>query len=221
MPGSVEAEWAGERFTLLPHRAAFWHRRRAVVIADAHFGKSDHFRQAGIPVPSGTTDHGLARLTHAVHACDAREVIILGDLFHARGGMSETMLEALRAWRESLPSIAVTVVTGNHDRHAGGVPKMLGFTDAGDELRDGDLLLRHHPEPRAGACVMAGHIHPMVALSDGLSSLRAPCFHFGRDVAVLPAFGAFTGGKAIRPRAGDQVYAVGPDCVTPIPIPRL
>ena len=220
MSGAAEVEWAGERFTLLPHPCAYWHRRDAVVIADAHFGKSDHFRQAGIPVPSGTTDHGLLRLTHALRTTGAREVIILGDLFHARGGMSVTMLEALRGWREAHGGLTVTVVTGNHDRHAGGVPAMLGFVDAGERLRDGDVVLRHHPEPEDGTFVMAGHIHPAIVLRDRLSSLRAPCFHFGRGVAVLPAFGAFTGGAAIRPRAGDRVFAVGPNVVTPIPLPR-
>ena len=43
--------------------------------------------------------------------------------------------------------------------------------------------------------------------------LRLPCFHFGEQVAVLPAFGAFTGMHPIEPGDGDRVYAIADDRV--------
>ena len=37
---------------------------------------------------------------------------------------------------------------------------------------------------------------------------RLPCFLFGRDYAILPAFGDFTGFGYIEPGEGDRVYAI-------------
>jgi uncharacterized protein len=39
-------------------------------------------------------------------------------------------------------------------------------------------------------------------------SARLPCFWFGQDVGLLPSFGAFTGSHVIKPKRGDQVFAV-------------
>ena len=51
-----------------------------------------------------------------------------------------------------------------------------------------------------GAYVLAGHLHPCVVLGGRAHQrLRLPCFHFGAQVGVLPAFGAFTGMHALRP----------------------
>jgi hypothetical protein len=38
--------------------------------------------------------------------------------------------------------------------------------------------------------------------------MTLPCFHFGANVAILPAFGEFTGTALVRPVAGDRVYVV-------------
>ena len=46
--------------------------------------------------------------------------------------------------------------------------------------------------------------------------MRMACFVFRGNVALLPAFGAFTGSHPVRPRAGDRIYAVGPDRVADV-----
>jgi hypothetical protein len=47
--------------------------------------------------------------------------------------------------------------------------------------------------------------------------LRLPCFHFGAEVGVLPAFGAFTG-MHVMPRApDDRVFVVAGDAVRALP----
>lgn len=213
----MRVQWAGEEFELLVERAAWWPARRALVVADVHFGKSDHFRAAGVPVPTGSTEDALTRLERAVASTQACEVIVLGDLFHARGGVSDEMVERVSAWRASRPGLVIRLVTGNHDRHAGPPPASFGMIEEGDELVVGDLVLRHDPVPMRGKCVMAGHIHPGVRLYGAAGHrMKLPCFHFGKRVAVLPAFGSFTGTHPIRPREGDGVYAVGPGKVVQI-----
>ncbi len=68
----------------------------------------------------------------------------------------------------------------------------------------------------AGTGALAGHVHPVVSLEDRTGRLRAPCFLFGARVALLPAFGSFTGGKSVRPERGERVYAVGEGAVVPV-----
>jgi metallophosphoesterase superfamily enzyme len=57
--------------------------------------------------------------------------------------------------------------------------------------------------------VLAGHLHPCVVLAGGARQReRLPCFWFGRDVGVLPAFGDFTGCAEITVEPGDRVWVV-------------
>jgi hypothetical protein len=48
-------------------------------------------------------------------------------------------------------------------------------------------------------------------LSAGNDGLSSPCFHFTPQLAVLPAFGTFTGSHSIRPAREDRVFVIGPD----------
>jgi len=42
---------------------------------------------------------------------------------------------------------------------------------------------------------------------------KLPCFWFGKDVAVLPAFGDFTGCAVVDAAEGDSVWVVAADVV--------
>lgn len=220
MPPSVA--WAGEEFDLLPEKAAYWRGRGALLIADPHFGKAAHFRAAGIPVPNGTTSAGLRRIDALLAKTQAAELIILGDLFHAKPGVTGELIDALQAWRDAKASLKVTLISGNHDRRAGAPPECLRFDCVGEALDVGDIALRHHPDLVEGKFVIGGHVHPCVRLHSAMGQgLRLPCFHFGKNVATLPAFGDFTGTHPVRPRVGDRVFAVGPDAVVEVtPSPR-
>jgi metallophosphoesterase superfamily enzyme len=66
--------------------------------------------------------------------------------------------------------------------------------------------------------VIAGHVHPVYHLRTARESLRLPCFIIGQRRAILPSFGAFTGGHALIPHAKDQVYVVADGLIFPIEI---
>ena len=207
--GDLDISILGETLTLLPERAVFWKSRSTLFIADPHWGKAATFRAYGIPVPSGTTDEGIARLNSIVQRTSASHVIFLGDLLHAKAGRSSEMFAAVGAWRRKNPDVEMLLVRGNHDRRAGDPPDELGIrcTDAPHPMSP--FVLDHHPRVNASGYVLAGHIHPGVRVVGE----RLPCFSVGRDVAVLPAFGEFTGLAIISPVEGDRIFAIAEDCV--------
>jgi DNA ligase-associated metallophosphoesterase len=208
----TECVVAGERLVLLPERAAYWPAARTLFVADFHLGKAASFRRAGIPVPEGTTAENVERLEGAVSRLGAGRVVFLGDFLHSAQGRAPATLARFAIWRASRPSLAMTLVRGNHDDRAGDPPAEWDFrcVDPGEAL--GPFALVHEPARVRGGYALAGHLHPAVRLTErGGQSLRLPCFWFGARVGVLPSFGAFTGSALVRPGAGDQVFVVAGD----------
>jgi DNA ligase-associated metallophosphoesterase len=210
---------AGERLILLPERAALWEARDTLIVADAHWGKAATFRAEGIPVPRGTTADGLARLDAVLSRHRVRRIVFLGDYQHARQGRSPDTLAALEQWSLRHPGIEQVLIRGNHDRHAGDPPPELGVRCVDPPLMELPFVLAHHPDPSEAGYVLAGHVHPAVRLvGKGRQRERLPCFWFGAEVGVLPAFGDFTGAAVVQPAAGDRVFVLASDRVMEIEI---
>ncbi|MBA2683819.1 MAG: ligase-associated DNA damage response endonuclease PdeM [Gemmatimonadaceae bacterium] len=207
MTGAVEMDAAGEELELLPDHAVFWRRGSTLMVADPHFGKAATFRAAGIFVPEETTAMTLTRLDELLIATGAERIIFLGDFLHAREGRAPSTLDAIEEWRAAHPWIAMTLVRGNHDVRAGDPPDSLRIECVDGPLIDGPFALAHHPSIVKGAYVLAGHVHPGARLyGAGRERVRVPCFWFGRDYAILPAFGEFTGLADIKANPGDRVW---------------
>jgi len=57
----------------------------------------------------------------------------------------------------------------------------------------------------------SGHLHPGIRIrGGGRQVLQFPCFYFGAEYAVLPAFGRFTGTVSIDPLPESNVFAILP-----------
>jgi len=208
----VQVELDGGRVQLLPQRAAFLPDHGMLLVADAHVGKASSFRRWGVPVPEATTHDTLDRLDALVAATGAAQVVFLGDLLHSARGRAAGTLAAFKEWRDGRPGLDLTLVRGNHDDRAGDPPADWDVSCVDEPLRVGGLALCHHPEPVAGAYVLAGHLHPCAWVGGRAHDrLRLPCFHLGAQVGVLPAFGAFTGMHPVRPVPGDRVFVTTGD----------
>lgn len=208
----------GIELHLLAGKAAWWPEGRTLLVADAHLGKAVSFRRLGVPVPEATTGGTLDALDALLARHDAQRIVFLGDLLHSRHAHARETLAAVAAWRAMRPGLELVLVRGNHDDRAGDPPASLRFTVVDEPLMDGGLALCHHPEAVAGAYVLAGHLHPCVSVHGrARERLRLPCFHFGAQVGVLPAFGSFTGMHPARVAPGDRVFAVADDAVRELP----
>lgn len=206
----ITIEAAAETLLLLPERAVYWPRTRTLVLADPHFGKAAAFRALGVPVPEATTHDNLARLARALERTGATRLVVLGDFLHARAGRSDSLLRAVGGWLSERRQLAVLLVRGNHDDRAGDPPESWGVECEDEPVQEGPFAWRHRPAPSdATGYVVAGHVHPAVSLAGrGGLSATLPCFYFGREHALLPAFGDFTGTAVIRPRAGERTYVI-------------
>ncbi len=205
-------ERGGLQLQLLAQRAVFVPEHSALLVADAHIGKAATFRRLGVPVPGGTTEGTLGRLSQALACTGAQQVIFLGDLLHSAHAHASTTAAEFERWRQSHAQLALLLILGNHDQKTGVDATRWGVRVQAEGWRLGGLVLQHHPQPVAGAYALAGHVHPAVVVGAGRRErVRLPCFHFGAQVALLPAFGEFTGMHAVRRAAGERVFAVVQD----------
>ena len=210
----------GQPLTLLPQKAAFLAATATLLVADAHIGKAVSFRALGVPVPRGTTSETLAGLDALVAATGARRIVFLGDFLHSARAHAAATLAALATWRRANAGLALVLVRGNHDTRAGDPPAGLGIEVVAEPYLHGGFALCHHPRPRAGSYVLAGHLHPCLRLGGRpFDRLRLPCFWLGDAVGVLPAFGAFTGMMDIRPGPGERVFPIAGSSVAELRAP--
>ena len=216
-PAHCVVELAGESVWLLAHKAVYWPARRMLIIADIHFGKAAAFRALGVPVPRGTTRQNLLALDALLASYACEEIVFLGDFLHARAAHAAATVAAMLAWRARHPDVRLTVVRGNHDAHAGDPAAALDIRMADEPHSVGNLSFCHHPDTVAPGYVLAGHVHPVFHLRGDIGGLRLPCFLLGRQRAILPSFGAFTGGHAVRPGAGERVYVTADAAIFAIP----
>jgi len=207
--GAVTHTVAGERLVLLPDRAIWIPERRMVIVADLHWGKAAAFRAAFVPVPTGTTTSDLARLTRVLHDTAATSLVVLGDLLHARAGRHADTLATIAAWREAHRAVAITLVRGNHDAHAGDPPASFRITCVDAPYAIGPLIGVHEPQEHPDGYVLAGHLHPCVSVRGrGRQHARLSAFVFGPRVGVLPAFSSFTGTGMYERSEQDTLFVI-------------
>jgi DNA ligase-associated metallophosphoesterase len=211
-------EIAGESVVLLPERALYWPRTETLVVADMHWGKAATFRAGGLALPGGTTTADLERLDRVLCRTAARRLVILGDLFHARAGrIAAPTLAAIRAWRPARADVEMLLVRGNHDRHAGDPPPDLHINAVNAPAFLPPFVLRHEPAEATEGYTLAGHVHPGVRLAGrGRLRERLPCFFVGSRLAILPAFGSFTGLADVEPSAAHRVFVIAGDEVVEV-----
>lgn len=208
---------AGEPMLLDQRRALFWPRRRWLLVADLHLGKASLLRQAGAPIPRGTTTLDLARLSALIEDHRPNRLIVLGDLIHGAERAAAQWLETLAAWRSRHAGVDLVLVAGNHDRH---MPlEALGFDIESAIVADPFLLL-HEADRSTALHVLAGHVHPGIVMRDGRTRLRLPAFWSGPSRSLLPAFGSLCGLTPCRPDDADRVFAITPGGIVDLSMVR-
>ncbi|UII23594.1 ligase-associated DNA damage response endonuclease PdeM [Fulvivirga ligni] len=202
------AEIKGEQFLLLSEKALFWEKHRILLIADLHLGKANHFRRSGIAVSQQVNDHNIEKLIQVLNQCQPARVIFMGDLFHSHYNQEwEVFGQVLKYF----PAISFELIIGNHD-----IMSEYQYLKHQLKLHQEPLIiapfsLSHETMETESEDLynIAGHLHPGVRLTGkGRQSVKLPCFYFGKEFGLLPAFGEFTGLAIVKPKKDDQVYVV-------------
>ena len=181
--------------------ALVWPEQRLLVVSDLHLEKGSSYAARGVLLPPYDTAATLSRLAAVIARHDPRMVIALGDSFHdreAHARLSVTdrdALAALQARREWI------WISGNHDP---ALPSDLGGIVA-TEVAIGPIHFRHEPTGKFGE--IAGHLHPKARVPTRGRTMERRCFASDGERAVMPAFGANTGGLSIRDAAFAKIFA--------------
>lgn len=186
----------------------YWVEECTLLLADLHLGKANHFRKAGIPVPPAVGDANIDRLICLLLEFKPLKVIFLGDLFHSDYNQQWQEFGDLLA---RFSAIQFELVLGNHDILSPDYYHDVKLTVHYQPLVMQPFLLSHQPIETSLTDLynLAGHIHPCVWLhGDGRQKMKLPCFYFGKNNGLLPAFGVFTGTARIQTKEEDQVFVV-------------
>jgi uncharacterized protein len=180
--------------------ALFWEEQSVLVVSDLHLEKGSSFASRGVLLPPYDTAATLGRLAAVIARHDPGMVIALGDSFHDRTAhdrLSAADRDAIAAFQEGRDWIWIS---GNHDP---ALPSHLGGVVA-TEVAIGPIAFRHQPTGAAGE--IAGHLHPKARVSTRGRSMERRCFACDGERAVMPAFGAYTGGLSIRDAAFAKIF---------------
>ena len=200
----------GQQLWLSADRCIYWEEQQSLILSDLHFGKTGHFRKAGIAVPQSVYREDLLRLLCQIQYFRPRRLLVVGDLFHSRENKE---LELFLKWRQDFPDLDIQLIAGNHDILHKDWYQRAAITVKPGVLTSGPFSFVHDiGEAAAGdTYYFSGHLHPGIRITGmGKQSLQFPCFYFGREYAILPAFGRFTGTVSIDAAPEDHVFAILP-----------
>ena len=205
----IEVFFGQEVLIARADKTLYWPKENTLFIADLHFGKMAHFRANGLAVPEIGVKNIIEVIQKALQTTGAKKLVVLGDFFHSMA--NSILLELEIVWQFG-EDVEQWLVPGNHDIIDQEQFVKLGFKIIPQGTQMGPFTLVHEPpeEPVANSFYLCGHIHPGIVMKGkARQSLRLPCFYFGESVAILPAFGAFTGMAKIKHKVkSDTVIAM-------------
>ncbi|MES2882946.1 MAG: ligase-associated DNA damage response endonuclease PdeM [Bacteroidota bacterium] len=196
-----------QKLWLSGQRSIFWEEQKTLILSDLHFGKTGHFRKAGIAVPQNVYKEDLQRLLSLIQYFNPVQLIVVGDFFHSK---ANNEMDWFKKWRNDFASLKIILVKGNHD-----ILKDRWYSETNIEVVQKTLAINSFAfthdncDADADAYTFCGHIHPGITLyGAGKQSMRLPCFYFTKKHCILPAFSRFTGTATIKPAAGENVFAI-------------
>ncbi len=164
-----------------------------LLVADLHLEKGSARAHLGVHLPPYDTRAGLLALLAAIVRWTPARLMLLGDSFHDAGGPARMAAPDRHLLDQIAARCEITWLSGNHDP---ALPAHLpGMRAAAVAL--GPLSLCHEPTV-GGSGEIAGHLHPVAAISRRGRRVRTKCFVLSPRRLILPAFGAYAGGLDLR-----------------------
>lgn len=190
-----------------PSGALFWPAERLLVVSDLHFEKGTAMAARGHGLlPPYDTMETLTRIERLLQRFTPRRLICLGDSFHDMRAADRLSAKELARIKTISAAQDTIWIEGNHDPHP---PTEVGGTVA-SEIAIGPLVFRHLPtDGRRAQGEIAGHLHPKARIRRRDRSVSARCFATDGARAIMPAFGAYTGGLDVTDSAFRGLFRGG------------
>jgi uncharacterized protein len=208
-------KFRNEKLWLCAERCIYWEGQNALILSDLHFGKTGHFRKSGIGVPQKIFKQDLQKLFAVIQFFKPSQLLIVGDLFHSHANKE---MDLFLKWRNDMPGVCIELIKGNHDILSKKFYEEAAIKTTEDQLLVDKFCFTHNIELRCDSMrgnknyTFSGHIHPGIRLNGiGKQSLYLPCFYFGKEYAVLPAFSQFTGLSRMENSGNDSIFAITGD----------
>ena len=99
---SIKFYWRDILLEMLPSRALLIPETKELLICDIHLGKAEYFQQNGIPLTSNLDEENLLRILELVKKYNPKKLIILGDLFHSKYSISDSLRDKVEILPELL-----------------------------------------------------------------------------------------------------------------------
>ena len=180
-----------EDLVLTNQRAIYWRRESALVLADVHIGKTAHFRKHGIPMPDAILQNDLDRLKALILHFEVKQLLIVGDLFHAE---NNSEMATFKLWLQQFRDLKITLIKGNHDRLSSKIMVDFSINATTELFIEPFTFIHEHLESHTNEFTISGHIHPGYLIKGkGKQKLKLPCYQVNSNQIVLPAFSLFTG----------------------------
>ena len=187
---NINVDCNGATLQLSNLRCACWQEEKMLILSDMHLGKTAHFRQHGIQIPSSVMQSDLQRLSTAIVTYNADKLLVVGDMFHKDYNAD---IKLFSEWKNAFKHIKFLLVKGNHDKLDDVHYSQLGIEVFKNNYTLNNLFFTHDFYTNTGFTI-SGHLHPGVLIRGKADqTIKLPCFVKTSQQLILPAFSKFTG----------------------------
>jgi len=189
-----------------PAGAAFWPKKRVLIVADPHFEKNKGLASGAGLASTHDTKAVIERLNRLVRLYRPGRVVVLGQSLQEKDGNTRLAKDD-KARIEAMAREAQFIwVAGDHESAPHGLPGQCVALH-----REGPFTFRHEPSHQLGPreIELSGHFHPKASIDARGKRVSRRCFVADAQRLILPAFGGHTDGLDVREPAISRLFPRG------------
>lgn len=182
-------------------------KHQTLIIGDLHIGMEEALNAKGVLIPRFQFKELMVRLEKIIQVAKPKRVVLIGDVKHEFGMITET------EWRNTVrlmdflrEKAELQIVKGNHDAIVLPIAKKRSI-EVCDHIAIGEFYLCHgHKLPidtafKEANTVIMGHEHPAIGLQDGPRRETYKCFLVGKykrkNLIILPSLSTLSEGTDV------------------------
>ena len=178
-------------------------KEKVLVIGDMHIGLEESLNKQGVMIPRKGVGEVIERLSKIINEIEVREIILMGDVKHEFGAISDQeWKDVLKVLDFLLSKGKVILIKGNHDTILDPILEKRDL-EVKESYEINDILFVHGDKliENKSKVIIIGHEHPAISFEERPNE-KFKCFLLGKfknkDLVVVPSFSFLTEGSDIR-----------------------